>query len=205
MDIISTQSGVYSPFDIRGTLWTASGRLVTRVMSQVPGSLVDSLTNSLVMIPYEHHELHEGSSYSYSTIQSVADNGILDIVIKANTKFPHLSSSISAGGLSRVQLSEGATFINGITGSGINLNRNATWGSNSYIITGMALTATGTILEQSLILGGSGPQSVGDTSSSRNEIILASGVGYLLRTTNIAGTTKNIGINLTWYEKSRGI
>ena len=135
----------------------------------------------------------------------VANNASIGVVITATTKNLHLVAEISAEGKSWLDSYIGTTF----SAEGTLLPTFNRYGSptspkaTAILKENPTVDSLGTQRFQKLILGGTGGQSTGATSGDRVESIIEKGQTIYVELTNKAGTAKDVGIIIEWYEEDQ--
>jgi len=150
-----------------------------------------------------HARIHQGTFYSADLFDpALASAGVLDMLIRPDASVSmHLRFTLAAGGDAQVELFEAATFsAAGALLQPINRNRITANVARGLLNTGPTITAPGVKLTHGLLPGGSQGQTVGAVGSSFEEWVLAPGVVYLLRSTNLAGQAQPVDIQVDFYE-----
>jgi hypothetical protein len=157
-------------------------------------------------IDFPHHEVHEGNLYTFGyTFIDVANAASAELhFVTAATHSIHYAVRITSEGKSYAFIYRGSTYTD--DGTEITPVNNNCASSNTAATTvyhtptvnvdGTLLTAENGIL----IAGGLGPQSVGSDVRSNDERVAAVSNDYLVRVTNVAGTDKDITIQVAGYE-----
>lgn len=161
---------------------------------------VDAQTNTLQTIEYEHHEVHSGSSFTWSTtgdVNSSATRAYL-IITPNTTRHPHCIFTV-------VSESETVFYFDekpNISGKGTavtiyNRNRTKTTDATASIYTGPTILSNGTRLWTGQI--GSG-KTTGGMDRGSSEWILASNSTYVFKVINNAGQAGWIKTEVDFYE-----
>jgi len=170
----------------------------------VTGAEVDSIGEALVIQDMVHHRIHEGVFFvSGATATALANGGTLDVLIQAVSGDLHVLFIGTVGGDATVELFEGTTFTAAGTAlPSLNRNRNfaLTKISDSIITQDPTITLDGTQLFSGILLGGSGGNAVGGSSSAFNEFIFPAGSVHLARITNISGQARVAALELEFYD-----
>lgn len=181
-------------------------RVVIRNESSDAFAEVDELANQLVTIDAVHHRAHEGGLFSTgATAAALATATALEFLIQtaAAPSSLHLRGTVQLGGDGDVEFYEGTTFSAAGTAAGaVDHNRdtaNVALGTFTHTPT---LTADGSLLFASEIIGGRGGNAVGGETSSFQEWILAPSTNYLLRLTNTSGQAQVAIIQVDFYDTS---
>lgn len=183
---------------LRTTLYSNTGR---------PAS-IDSATNTLQIIDYEHHEIHSGSHFFIEEVGELAINTVYDIQFTTpdTTKWSHLTFKLDCESETEWYIYEGASVITaGTTVNPVNNNRN----SSTVSVNTVAMISNGSVTDANAdtdvsgatLLGrgiiGSGKGNLGNDTRA-NEIILKQNTTYCLRAVAVAAGY--IDFNITWYE-----
>jgi len=150
---------------------------------------IDSSTQSLNTIMYEHHEIHDGSHYNIRGFASGLTSGVslnFGLTTPNTSKWTHLVFEITGTNQTELRGWEGATLSGGTAVTSMNNNRNST---NTYggtivsnpVISGSSPTS-GTLIEahsQGLIGTPPSKAEQNGTADREDEWILKSGTTYL--------------------------
>lgn len=175
---------------------------------------VDSMTHTLQVIDYAHHEIHGGSTFCTRHYDGTLSNGdtiILAFKVPSGTKKPHLLVQFTANANTHVDLCEGATWTTG-TGSQNSIeNHNRDSANTSFVQedTGGSFATTenavlnpsgfsaGTIVDQWYSFGEKEKQETG--ARGTDEWILNDDTQYAVRL--VSDEDNNMGfLKLVWYE-----
>lgn len=177
---------------------------------------LDASTHTVVIMPYPHHEIHEGSHFTVT--HTVADIGAattpndaitLTFTTPNTTKWSHMTAQFEGVGGALCTIREGGSGGASPTGTltCINNNRNSATTSTLLNMSSVAgsmsydagLDTGGTLLFNVYISGASTNQNkTGDTATNRHEWVLKQNTRYQIAqvcTANVAAS-----IILTWYE-----
>ena len=189
---------------------------------QVPR--LDAITHAQNMISYEHHEIHDGSSFTAQyNITTAATNGHrsgLFIKTPATGPLVHLVVTISSSAASRYSICEAPTIAANVgTHANVIYNRyrdhtgasgcfdNATSPAvNKYTtlteaqIAADGTWATGTVIRSNPMVSGAGPKPAGGSSRDTAEYILKANTKYVFLITNTSADANAHDITLDWYE-----
>ena len=94
---------------------------------------------------------------------------------------------------------EGPTTTGGTSFTPINRNRNYTTSSDVAMVINPTVNTTGTLIDARFLPGGVGKKSGGGDSQSL-ELVLKPLTNYLVRMTNVNGTSHAGHLILEWYE-----
>ena len=148
--------------------------------------------------------LDEGRAYATGVVRDSSNplgNGAsIDLAIAfASGVTPTILISALCGGDALGSLYEGATVTGGTAITAMNMNRNSLSTSQSAILAQPTVSATGNLLLQEILLGGSGKKASGGDVDSLT-LILKPLTTYLFRLTNTNGTSHIAEIILSWHE-----
>lgn len=177
---------------------------------------VDKMTHGLITIPYEHHEIHDGSHYEIGHSDQLASTGDhIDVSLALPGWTPsssddwdttyHAIIEIWGSVAHSFTLYEDCTTVSGgVVKTPRNNNRMV--GQPGYIIdksssivcTAGVLTRTG----GSIISGPAyhGARDQGANNRSEAELILRNGSLYIATLTQLVNAASNVGIKVSWYE-----
>ena len=99
--------------------------------------VADGVTNSLRVITYPHHEIHEGSAFEIKSYKDLAINKVRDIRITTpnTTKWAHFTLEFDTKSETLWYLYENVAIVNtGTAITPINCNRNSTGASVLIVI-----------------------------------------------------------------------
>ena len=161
---------------------------------------IDSATNVLNTISYEHHEIHSGSSYTSDRNVELASGASMDILIITpnTTKWAHLLYEVSMEAEGQIIIYEAPTATAGTAITAVNRNRNVTKPATitlSHTPTG--ITTGSTILRTHHIGAG---KTFGGGARGTHEFILKQNTKYLIRITNLTTSANWAEMILNWYE-----
>lgn len=163
---------------------------------------VDSLTKALVLISYEHHEVHEGKHFTTQNWQSVSGDGTeLDLLLTVPADvYPHFLYELSSTAAFELELFESSTTsAAGTLEKTTNNNRNSANTNSMTVHRAPTVSGDGTSLLKGLITSGF---RAGGSAGRENEIILKPSTKYLMRFTKTDAGEGRIDYKLNWYEKS---
>jgi hypothetical protein len=169
---------------------------------------IDSATNTLQVIDYDHHEIHSGSAYFVSDVADLAINNVYDVQFQTpdTTKWIHFTFLLDAENETEWYVYEDVTFtVTGTTITPFNNNRNSANTSGTIIYqqsnTSLAnanadtnITGSTTLLHGII---GSGRNSHG-ADERGDEVILKQNTKYCFRA--IATVAGYIDFDMDWYE-----
>lgn len=165
---------------------------------------VDDATNTLQVIPYEHHEIHAGSHFFYTDFDNDVDTGspkYYRLTTPNTTKWVHLITTLYSDGAGTWELFENPTVnAAGNVATTFNSNRNSATTAGLVVATDPTSTSDGTLLMT--FRTGSGttlPTRIGSENSRENEIILKQNEDYFIKFTPDSDNAK-VKLGLEWYE-----
>lgn len=169
----------------------------------------DPSTHGLLVMQYDHHEIHEGEHYFMDEVFDLAINNVADIRVTTpnTTKWAHMLINFDTEVEYEYYLYEGVTItVAGTAYVPRNSNRNSGNASglaidyitNASVANANADTGVGaaTALYHDLI--GSGSKLAGSAGAERAEIILKQNTIYDMRL--IANAAGYINAHMAWYE-----
>ncbi len=133
---------------------------------------IDASTGALEIIDDAHHEIHGGSHFTYSQVDTdfdITDAVELLIVTPDTTKWPHMVFIVTGALDTTVELYEGATHTILAAQAAFNNNRNVVTANTTTINTHNNDGADGTLIWTEVfgVSSGGGPNAVVDGGSSR--------------------------------------
>ena len=170
------------------------------------GDIFDDLTKKIIIIDYEHHEIHEGNNYFHVDYISIPATTKQYVILKTGDKKLHFVFSISSDlagfhfkTYEKVTSNEDGTLKANI----LNNNRNSTnitTATLRYNPTGVSLVGA-TLLRDNILGSGGNPSSrIGGSANRSNEIIMKPNTKYALEIENLSSNTNIFNIGMSWYE-----
>ena len=165
----------------------------------------DSITHALNTITYEHHEIHDGSHYTFSTGIVDLDNGISKnyiLTVPNTTKWPHLVYDIEGVLFTKVEAFENTTHATGTQFPTFNNNRNSTNIAGLKISNSSGNASDGDLIYTTsfgISTGPGGKIAGGGGARGEREWILKQNTKYFLKITSLTDNN-NISCILEWYE-----
>lgn len=162
----------------------------------------DDTTGSMMVVPYEHHEVHEGHHFYYSDSATLAANATNTYLIQTpdTASRAHLLLFCDGSAITQIDFYESTDRDGVATGTIFNSNRNSSNAATVKVFKGIATgTTDGTLISR--YKGGSATNQSSSAAHARreNEFVLKRNTKYLLRVTS--GTNDNLtNVNLAWYE-----
>lgn len=160
---------------------------------------IDPATESLQMVSYEHHEIHEGSHFFICDTQALANGEVVDFTLTTpNTaKWTHMNFRIEGTGAISLEIFEGATVD--AAGAAVivyNNDRNSVNASSDTVRSGDTFTAEGTVIYHVQ----SGANKVVGILARDRELILKQNTVYIFRITNETAVANQLSYCAEWYE-----
>lgn len=137
------------------------------------------------------NRIHDGLAFAFGRyVASVADAANIDILLVTNSAELFTKLQTKVGGDALLSVYEGVTVSNNGTSLGmLNLNRNS---ANTIDVASYhtpTITDLGTLIFQMYLPGGTSPHASGGADEF-TQGIFKTGTNYLLRLTNISGSTR---------------
>ena len=161
---------------------------------------VDAQTNTLQTIEYEHHEIHSGSSFTWSTTGDVnAGATRAYLIITPNTaKHPHCIFTVVSEAETIAYFNEKPNIsAKGSAATIYNRNRTKTTDATASIYTGPTILSNGTRLWSGQL--GSG-KTTGGLDRGSSEWILATNSTYAFKVINNTSQAAWIKTEVDFYE-----
>lgn len=163
---------------------------------------IDSSTETLQTIEYEHHEIHSGSSYTTDRDIELANGASGDILLITpdTTKYAHFFYELEVEAEAQFTIWEAPTATAGTAMNAINRNRNLTATKPATMTlshTPTGITTGSTIIRQHHLGAG---KTLGGGARGSHEFVLKRNTKYLIRTTNLTVSDNWVSIILNWYE-----
>ena len=202
---------------------TPSEVLIVGIGKNVSYDGVDSATNTIQTIEYEHHEIHSGSSYSAKYENFCTDTGdrsAIAFTTPNTTRWLHIVASGSVTSVSRLYIIENPNIDDdeGTTLTIYNRNRNSANTSDVYSINNPAIEGSATYFDEvtsdtanlagttldTLVIGAAGGTpargGVGGLARSSQEWILKQNEDYVFMVESLDASDNYHTIELNWYE-----
>jgi len=160
---------------------------------------MDSSTNSLQTVTYEHHEIHSGSHYYMANHDDFGNGASSDfaIITPDTTKWIHMTFAIEGSYAVHLDIYEDSDFDgDGVAVDSFNNNR------NSGNTTGMTITSDPTVnsVGDMIFAQQKGANKQAGSLERAQEIILKQNTKYIFRITNESTSTNTISWLAEWYE-----
>jgi hypothetical protein len=169
---------------------------------------VDSSTNALETVSYEHHEIHGGSHYFVKNFQDLSINDVLQFTwqMPDTAKWTHWAWEIVTEAETLWQVYEGGTITNPLANpiTPLNNNRNSANTSGTTmrfeLHTSLANADADVDISGALLLeaGIAGAGRTSGQGSRDREIVLKQNELYVLRAT--ASAAGYVNFDMQWYE-----
>ena len=188
---------------------TGSGTVSDPYVPQVgiDSANVNSETNAVKVVDYEHHEIHSGSHYFHVDVRDLSINEVYDIRITVpdTTKWAHFTFRLESESETLWYLYEDVAISTvGTTEVLYNNNRNSANTSglavDEILNTSLSNANADTDLTgaSTLLTGIIGAGRVGGADARNKEIILQQNTIYCIRT--VASAAGYVDYTLEWYE-----
>lgn len=156
------------------------------------------------MIDVNHLRLHEGRAYYayrlYPDAAKLAAGASVNIAIAFAAGInAHMVFDAICGGDAEVYVYENATVTGGTPFTAISRNRVINAVSQSAVLINPTVTLTGTQIDAQFLAGGSGKKA-GGGGSYTFEYVMSPLTTYLVRLTNVNGTSHMAHLMIEWYE-----
>jgi hypothetical protein len=155
----------------------------------------------VVATEWEHHEIHEGDSFSFQEVITLGSAATQDylITVADTTKWPHFGWIIEGIAGVTVELFEGTTHTGGTPQTAYDRNRNTANTPGMTIHKGPSGGADGTKIAWRKSGSGTSSGKLSGTSIEIAERVLKQNTKYLLRVTS-AAASNDINVVFNWYE-----
>jgi hypothetical protein len=166
------------------------------------GTTVDEY-GSLVVIDWIHHLVHEGEMFQAShTFLNVGDGSTVTLLITTGAKEMHFTGVITVGGQSFTSMYENPDVAGGTPVPVKDMNRNSSAFPGGLVYHSPTVNNIGPapLIENLLLVGGTGPRRVGGDTRSGTEWELKPNEDYIIQVTNDSGGAIPISIAAEFYE-----
>lgn len=169
---------------------------------------LDHSTNSLQVMDYPHHEIHNGTNYRASWTQNVGSGNSISLSITTPASGPqcHILFSVASGKSCNIAIYED-TEITANTGNTVtprNSNRNYPDNSQSSVVANATVNTTGRVQLVDAFVGQPGggilDPAVGGEIEGRIEWVLGMNKSYTVIVTETAAEAQMMSISFDWYE-----
>ena len=168
---------------------------------------MDAATNVLATIEYEHHEIHDGSSFVVREVQSVDTTTFKWLITTpATTKYAHMIFNVSCTGEMLVVVTEGADRVDGDLITPVNRYRVGSPAAATVVVSRAPTEGAtdGAIVLTTQRVGATGVASKTIESGEARgiaEYVLKPATKYIVAITTYAAVYVSIGLD--WYEHTR--
>ena len=172
------------------------------IQSAVGNPNIDLLTKAINSIDWEHHEVHQGNTFTVSfRSAAVANDGYLRIHLKPAIKDCHLKLTYACEGKALFKSYSGSTYSN----IGTELTPwNRSIGSANVADTKVYHTPTVTPgilrVDEFVGTGGATAQRAGGVGGTSIETIIEAGQDLLLELQNKSGSASDLQLTISFYE-----
>ncbi len=188
------------------------------------GVTVDDSSHAIVAVSIEHHEIHEGDSFSVHINNTTANTDdhrtLMGFETPSGLKAPHLVVTANASAAAEVFLYETVTIDDD---EGLELDiecRNRILDNTSMLLSfenpavaglvtwmleaeiAAANFSATTILFHETLVAGTGPKPIGGDTRGSQEWLLKPATKYAVVVQNIGANINVHGITLNWYERT---
>jgi len=169
----------------------------------------DSVTDVLMNVDYEHHEIHSGSHYYIQGFLNLDDNDTFytKIVTPNTTTWTHFVFHIQSTGICTSYFDEEATggMTGGVSVVPLNNNRNSANTSGMVLTSGVTTATSYTTRLEDDMWGSDGfKENIGGGSARADELVLKQNTTYLR--SYVSGANGNIiQFKASWYEHASRI
>ena len=164
---------------------------------------VDSSTEALEVIDYEHHEIHAGSHYIIASSDVLGSGITKDFCTYApdTTKWIHIIFEVAGSASTSFDVFEAGDFDDdGISSTPLNSNRNSSNTAGFGVSADCTVNSTGTRILNYRFGSGTNPsKALSGENRSRTELVLKQDTNYLWRIRSNAADN-NVTYVGSWYE-----
>lgn len=158
----------------------------------------------LISVDVNHQRNHDGRAWLawklYPASSKLAAGASCDIVLASAAGVrPHMTIDALLMGDAELYIYEGPTTTGGTAFTPVNRNRNYTTSSDVAMVINPTVTTTGTLIDAQYLAGGIGKKAGGGAAESL-EYVFKPLTNYLIRMTNVNGTSHPGHLALEWYE-----
>jgi hypothetical protein len=168
----------------------------------------DPLTGALITIDTDHHQIHEGDYFTFSTKITITPSGTYNFVFQtpassSATIHYRPANIVSSADKLDILFYEGCSTSGGTVATAQNRNRISTAVSTFVVAYNVTVTSSGTLFNTSYIPGatGIGGSRSGGEIGAINEWILKHSTNYCGRLINGSTTDNTVLVIITWYEE----
>lgn len=176
-----------------------------QIVAGISENHVDEVSLGLIVVDFDHHEIHEGNRYFVKNWQDVDGAGTtlnFLFTVPNTAKVPHATWELSGEEEFTFTLYEGTTVTNNGTPVPVfNHNRNSSHTPGVGVFAAPTITNMGTIIWATKI--GTG-KSATEGRTTEGELVARAGINYLFRIVKAAAGTAWIDYLFDWYEHEEG-
>lgn len=184
---------------------TTKARHVSLVQKLNDGTFALSGADApIISVDVNHQRNHDGRAWIawkiYPSTSKLAAGASCDIVLASAAGVrPHMTIDALLMGDAELYIYEGPTTTGGTAFTPVNRNRNYTTSSDVAMVINPTVTTTGTLIDAQYLAGGVGKKAGGGAAESL-EYVFKPLTNYLIRMTNVNGTSHPGHLALEWYE-----
>lgn len=184
---------------------TTKARHVSLVQKLNDGTFALSGADApIISVDVNHQRNHDGRAWVawkiYPSTSKLAAGASCDIVLASAAGVrPHMTIDALLMGDAELYIYEGPTTTGGTAFTPVNRNRNYTTSSDVAMVINPTVTTTGTLIDAQYLAGGVGKKAGGGAAESL-EYVFKPLTNYLIRMTNVNGTSHPGHLALEWYE-----
>lgn len=185
-------SGTTMKVDKSGAAW------VTIIDENGTGPIeIDQITHALNILPFPHHEIHEGDAYSASAFTQINSGATFIAGISTGTggALFHILYDITSSAKTEIQIFEDNTTSGGTAFTAVNRNRTSTNTSDCTCKFDPSVSGGTAIFNQSIGV----KTTAGGEVRANAEWVLNSGTNYAFIATS-AAANNILSARLDWYE-----
>lgn len=162
-------------------------------------SIVDGNTNAIKVISYEHHEIHEGESFTIDYSVDLANGASMDVQLTTpdTTKWAHMIYTVYTEAEAEFNLYEAPTTSAGTAMTEHNRNRNSSTAAGVVAVHTPSVSNTGTLIRTKHF---GTAKTAGGQLHETDEWILKQNTKYLFRLTNATTSANYCTLLINWYE-----
>ena len=158
----------------------------------------------LITVDVNHQRNHDGRAWMawkiYPASAKLASGSSCDIVFASAAGVrPHVTVDALLMGDAELYIYEDPTTTGGTAFTPVNRNRNYATSSDVAMVINPTVSSTGTLIDAQYLAGGVGKKAGGGAAQSL-EYVIKPLTNYLVRMTNVNGTSHPGHLRLEWYE-----
>lgn len=182
------------------SVWKAMGGQVRPTVNRT--MRIDASTGALMVIDYAHHEIHEGSDFTYDDVITLGSGATQNYVLTVpdTGKWAHFGYEIDGIFGVTVELYEGSDRTPTTLQASFNRNRNSSKTATMTVHKGYSGgTTDGTRIMWRKAGSGTTSGKLAGKAGDDTERVLKQNTQYTLRITS-AAASNDINVKLGWYE-----